>query len=1106
MINSSGRSNRMGRGFALGSLTGLLLASCLALLPSSALAQGDKPGPDQKVNPQGQAAVQQFMAGPSVFIQNEGQWTDASIQFALDGSGANVGLTDKGPRFQLFRRTAAPSDPSDPQQALKKDTPPPSEMHEFAVVFDGAVQVAPKGQGKSERTFNYLMGDVANHREGVPSFDSVWYEGLYPGIALELTGRRTGIKYNFHLDPGADWRAIRVKYDGVEGLSLRPDGALEIRIVKSWEPLADGAPYIYQMVNGEKVTIPGKFTLIDDHTYGFEVTGAYDATLPLVIDPGIIWSTYLGGSGDDRGYGIAVDSDRNVYATGLTNSSGWVSVGWDTTLNDGGPGYDAYVVKLDPKGVHPWSTYLGGSGADYGYGIAVDSSGNSYATGYTASAGWVSNGWNTTYGGNDGYVVKLGPTGLHVWSTYLGGTGYDKGLGIAVDSSNGYVYATGETRSGAWVTLGGDTTLDGTSDAYVVKLSTAGVYQWSTYLGGTGTETGNGIAVDSSGNAYVTGTTNSTSWITLGGDTTLNDDNSTLYSDGYVVKLGTAGTQLWGTYLGGAYDDVGNGIVVDSTGNAYVTGTTTSAGWVSLGWNTTYGGDPSDGYVVKLSTAGAHLWSTYLGGTGTDLGGGIALDSSANVYVTGSTDSAGWVSGGWDTSQNGGLDAFAVKLNTAGVHVWSSYVGGTLNENGNGIAVDSRGDAYVTGNTTSTGWVSGGWDTSYNGGAYDGYVAKIGEILQITQNPVGAQRYVGDSFNITVQTAHGEEPLSYHWTKNGTDIPLETGTAFSLPTVSLLDAGTYACRVTDFYRTVTSTGAVLQVAEHTGITTDPVGGSVYTGNSFTFTVAASGGLTPLSYHWRHDGSPIGSATGTSLVLNPLVLGDAGNYDCVVTDNGSDNVPSGLATLVVAGHLQITTQPQGVGRLVGASYTFSVVASGGYPSLTYHWTKNGSDIDGKTGTALALGPVSLLDAGTYACRVTDALIPPATVTSTNAVLQVANPIAIVTHPVSQTITAGQPVTFTVTKSGGLGPISYQWRKGGMNLDGADQSAYTIPSVLVGNAGSYTCAVTDEYIPTTVVSDAAILTVIGGMPVTGGLTLAAALLAAGLGALRRRRRTH
>jgi len=329
MVNSCGLNDGMGRGFARGGFLRavflgkivLLLGVCVALLPADAAEPSEAPGgiPDgtKTADPKAQAVVQQYMAGPSVFIQNMGQWGEDSILFALDGSGANVGLTAQGPKFQLFRRKAEPEkepDPSDPTRsdkglqplassdqmdpALERSAPPPSEMVEFGVVFDGAAQVTPVGRDKSERTFNYLMGDVANHRQGVPSFNSVWYEGLYPGVDLEVTGRRTGIKYNFHVAPGADFKAIHVKYTGIKELSLRSDGTLEIQIAKDWQPLMDGAPEIYQEINGEKVRVSGMFVMVDSHTYRFDVTGTYDADLPFVIDPFIQWNADLDEMGD----------------------------------------------------------------------------------------------------------------------------------------------------------------------------------------------------------------------------------------------------------------------------------------------------------------------------------------------------------------------------------------------------------------------------------------------------------------------------------------------------------------------------------------------------------------------------------------------------------------------------------------------------------------------------------------------------------------------------------------------------------------------------------------------------------------------------------------
>ncbi len=499
------------------------------------------------VDPQAHAAVQQFMSGSSVFIKNEGQWPDDSIAFALDGSGANVGLTDAGPRFQLFRAMTAPTSslaPSDPNQVLSEGAT--TAMREFGVVFDGAARVTPTGHDQAARTFNYLRGDVALHREGVPSYASVWYEDLYPGVNLELTGNRSGIKYNFHIAPGADWRTIRVRYDGIQGLSLRPDGALEIRIADGWGILTDAVPYIYQEVNGANVEVPGRFVLLDDRTCGFEITGNYDSALPLTIDPVVDWGSYLGGTLQDEANDVAVDASGNVYVAGHTQSSGWVSGGWDTVL-DGTQ--DACVVKLDPTGGHLWSTYVGGADFERGWGIAVDGDGNTYITGETYSAGWVSGGWDTSYGGGgDGFLVKLATDGTYAWSTYLGDTNYEVGYSIAVDP-NGNVYVTGETQSSGWVSGGWDTTYAGVGrDGFVVKLDATGSHVWSTYLGAIGNEYGYGITVDGVGNVFATGSTGSSGWVSGGGDTTFNGG-----TDIYVVDLRqlalTCGPPTWAEVL-----------------------------------------------------------------------------------------------------------------------------------------------------------------------------------------------------------------------------------------------------------------------------------------------------------------------------------------------------------------------------------------------------------------------------------------------------------------------------------------------------------------------------------------------------------------------------
>ncbi|MCY2954343.1 MAG: SBBP repeat-containing protein, partial [Planctomycetota bacterium] len=316
-------------------------------------------------------------------------------------------------------------------------------------------------------------------------------------------------------------------------------------------------------------------------------------------------------------------------------------------------------AKLSPSGELLWSTYLGGSGDDQGGSIAVDGSGNVLVTGYTSSSGWTSSGFDTSFnGGHDAFVAKLSPSGGHLWSTYLGGNSYDYGYGIAVDGS-GNVLVTGRTVSSGWTSGGFDTSYNWNGDAFVAKLSPSGAHLWSTYLGGIDTDEGYGIAVDGAGNVLMTGRTVSSGWTSGGFDTSFNGDR-----DAFVAKLSPSGELLWSTYLGGNGGDDGTGIAVDGSGNVLVTGSTNFSGWTSGGFDTSFNGI-SDAFVAKLSPSGGHLWSTYLGGSGDDQGGSIAVDGSGNVLVTGTTESSGWTSGGFDTSYNGGWDAFVVKISGA---------------------------------------------------------------------------------------------------------------------------------------------------------------------------------------------------------------------------------------------------------------------------------------------------------------------------------------------------------------------------------------------------------------------------------------------------------
>ncbi|WP_134704981.1 SBBP repeat-containing protein [Ammoniphilus sp. YIM 78166] len=471
--------------------------------------------------------------------------------------------------------------------------------------------------------------------------------------------------------------------------------------------------------------------------YGFQIGEEYDPGYPLIIDPTLLaYSTYLGGSGFDSGAGIAVDSSGAAYVTGITNSPIFPTQNpFQVALNGVLDAFVAKLDPTGTSLVY--STYLGGSGSDQGLGIDVDSSGAAYVTGQTNSPDFPrENPFQADLGGDtDAFVTKLSPAGnTLIYSTYLGGSEFDAGYGIAVDSS-GAAYVTGETASSddfptqipVQGNFGGDT------DAFVAKLDPTGtLLVYSTYLGGSNFDFGFAIAVDNSGAAYVTGQTASLDFpmqSPFQGALTGN-------SDAFITKLDPTGTSLvYSTYLGGSNFDRGFGIAVDSSGAAYVTGETSSLNFpMQNPFQGALAGN-SDAFITKLDPTGTSLvYSTYLGGSNIDIGFGIAVDSNGAAYVTGQTISDNFPT--MDpilADRAGGSDVFVTKLSPAGdTLVYSTYLGGSLTDIGSGIAVDSSGAAYVTGQTASPDFPTQNPFQEALAGNFDAFVLKI---LQIPSPP-----------------------------------------------------------------------------------------------------------------------------------------------------------------------------------------------------------------------------------------------------------------------------------------------------------------------------------------------------------------------------------
>jgi hypothetical protein len=703
---------------------------------------------------------------PLAFIPNLGQM-DEDVHYEARGSGWEMAFTAKEVVFTFMRKMSD----------VRRETSSHEEMtaSELAVQrtvlafrFLGAnSEVKIEGQDEGIGKVNYFVGnDPTKWMTHLPIYHEIVYRKLWPGVDLFFRGKSGQSKYTFVVQPGALIENIQFTYDGAQALSFDEEGNLQVHT--PYGILVDERPISHQEIDGERVPVSSSFVVQADENgekrYGFAVGRNYDPRFPLLIDPGLIYSTYLGGSKNDGDTSIAVDTAGNAYVTGFSSSADFpTTVGAFQTIYGSGLS-NAFVTKLDPTGsTLVYSTYLGGSGVDGGNGLAIDATGNAYIIGQTSSTNFpitTASFQTSLAGGMDTFVTKLDPTGSAlIYSTYLGGSGNDLGAGIAVDTV-GNAYVTGGTDSTDFPTTPASfqPTLPGVSNAFVTKLNPTGsALIYSTYLGGSGDDGGRGIGVDALENAYIVGFTNSTDFPTnaLAFQATLAGN-----TNAFVTKLNPAGSAfVYSTYLGGSVNDQGLGIAVDVIGDAYITGFASSANFpITVGaFQTALAGD-ANVFVTKLNSAGSALiYSTYLGGSNDDEGLGIAIDDSGNAYVGGFTQSIDFpvTPGAVQSALAGPSDAFVAQLNPTGSHlVYSTYLGGSTSDEGTGIAVDTVSNIYVTGQTDSTDFpiVPGAFQSKLPG-VLNAFVTKISPItIPITISPP----LITCSPNITVPNQLGQ--------------------------------------------------------------------------------------------------------------------------------------------------------------------------------------------------------------------------------------------------------------------------------------------------------------------------------------------------------------
>ncbi|HEY6293124.1 MAG TPA: choice-of-anchor D domain-containing protein [Terriglobia bacterium] len=738
---------------------GLLAGFSFVLLGGNGASQGEARNTKSENQVPKAALLQNYGKLPLSFEANQGQ-TDRRVKFLSRGAGYTLFLT--GNEAVLALHTQDKSKGKNQKAKIKNEGPDPASRNAKSRLgtadhgpqtTDAILRMrlvganpgaAVKGTDELSGKANYFIGnDPRKWRTSVPTYAKVRYEGVYPGVDLVYYGNQGQLEYDFVVSPGADPSVIALdvgadssrqgENGGAKPLGIDRNGDLVVKIEGG--EVRFHKPVVYQPATGDRqsrTVVDGHYKLTSRNQVTFDVA-KYDSGRPLVIDPALSYSTLLGSS-DGYAYtsGIAVDSSGNVYVTGDTASTDFpVTTGaFQSACNIGPDGKcaDTFISKMNPSGTAlVYSTYLGGGSKDYAYAIAVDASGSAYVTGETESIDFPTtpgafqtkcNSCNPATNSFNAYVTKLNPSGSAlVYSTFLGGSSDNYGQSVAVDAS-GDAYVSGSTSSSDFPTTPGafDTVCNACGsgsnyyDAFVSKFNPAGsALVYSTFLGGSSYNDGSGLALDTPGNAYVTGYTASSNFPTTPGafQTTC---NSCVNGYAFVTKLNPSGSALvYSTFLGGSSYNSGNGVAVDSTGDAYVTGTTSSTDFpVTPGaFQAQCGGTGTCGenvFVTKFNPEGsALLYSSYLGGSSDDFPEGvesIAVDSAGQAYLTGLAQSTNFPTtpGAFQTTNAGGECVYFTVVNPGGTSlVYSTYIGPQEDSGGIGLALDSSGNAYVTG-------------------------------------------------------------------------------------------------------------------------------------------------------------------------------------------------------------------------------------------------------------------------------------------------------------------------------------------------------------------------------------------------------------------------
>lgn len=970
-------------------------------------------------------------ANKQLFIENRGQW-DAAALFCLPSPEISVWGTTQGIVYD-YRRVDS------------------THIHGQVVrmEFVGAQTAAVTMQERVATQYNYFCGrDTSKWATGIHGAQEVLYRAVYRGVDMRLYIDGGLPRYDFVLAPGTDPSTIVLRFRGMDALTVHSS---ELRLHLRERDIVQSGLFAYQTKRGQRRQIECRFVQHSDNSIGFEV-GNYDPALPLIIDP-LVYSTFLGGVLGDEGYGIELDADFNMYIAGSTLAQNYpVTTGAYSTTKAGA--IDIVASKINRIGSQlAYSTFIGGDDDDFGYDIAVDASGKVALTGCSFSADFPVSptAFDATLGGDrDAVVVRLNESGSRLeGSTYLGGNNWDEGYSLVVDAS-GTVAVTGMTTSSDFpVANAFDDSYNGAQDAFVVRMNRdVSSVSMGSFLGGSSGDQGNAIALDNSGNILVVGTTGSSDFqITASAfDRTFNGNVGT--TDAFAAKISSGGALVFSTYIGGSENDEGRGVAPDATGGVALGGFTSSP---APGFPITSGAYDTelngiDAFLGRLNAAGTALVAcTYVGQVGADAITDIDIDNSGALYAVGYTMSSTFPTtiGAHDATFNGGdRDAFLVKFApslAASTLLYGTYLGGNNYDEAKSLAVDSDGNAAITGITRSGNYptTSGALNRDF-AGMSDVFVAKVGTgspVLQLL-SPIGDEQWcAGNSYKIEWRSRSvayvrvelsTNAGVSYSMVLVDSVPALFASWGWSIP-LTFTPGTQYRIRIVNVDNTQIKDEHKNTIAIHTPptITSQPQSIATCVGATVVFRtdiIASPAAAIQWQYSlngndWLDVAPPAGQQN--PLVLNNIQVSQNNVRYRMKASNlcNTGGVISSTATLSVRSQPRILSAPANVAVCAGDTAILEVTAD--EPGVSYQWRCNGKPVAGATGRQIILSNVSAIHAGVYDVVVTG--ICPPSVISTGATLSVQLPPEVVRAPVFRAVLCSGEVRDTTLTLRNAGPF-------------------------------------------------------------------------------------